>query len=100
MLNSKKQTPYPYNDKVIMETVENDVHFRVISNERGVFVDIRKYFNMKPTQKGVRMPVDSFDNIYKAYMNSEHDEMRLDEEDENEDLKLKQNKQNKSKLKK
>ena len=80
-MNGNKK-PYPYDDKILFEFVEEgDVHFQVLSNEKGTFVDIRKYFADKPSKKGIRIPVDVFERIYKTYMTSEYDKLK------NEDIK-------------
>lgn len=72
MSSLKKKSPYPYNDITNYEMVEEgDIHFRVISNEKGVYADIRKYFYGKPSQKGVRMPIEAFERMYKAYLKSD-----------------------------
>lgn len=84
MTSFKKKTSYPYNDKVILDYEEGDIHFRIITNERGMYVDIRKYFNARPTKRGVRMSIDCFDKMNKAYMESEHDSMEINEETEKE----------------
>lgn len=72
-----KKTPYPYNDTTMFEMLEEgDIHFRVISNEKGMFVDIRKFLFGKPSQKGIRVSVDSFERMYKAYMKSDYDQLK------------------------
>lgn len=77
MNNLKKKSAYPYNDQIVFElNEENDIRFRVINNEKGSFVDIRKFFNDKPSPKGIRMSVDVFERIYKAYMKSDYDKMK------------------------
>lgn len=79
---NKPKTPYPYNDKVIAEQVfTNDINFRVLKNEKGTFIDVRKYFYGRPSQKGVRIPLDDFEAMLRLFKDS-LDEMRLDEEKE------------------
>lgn len=73
--------PYPYDDKILYENIEGEnVHLRVLSNEKGVFVDVRKYFHDKPSRKGIRIPVETFESLYKTYMKSDYDKMK-DEDD-------------------
>ena len=52
---------YQLNDTIHAEMVfYGDVHSKVLSNERGMFIDIRKYAYGKPTRRGVRMPIEEF----------------------------------------
>ena len=79
MSNLKKKTQYPYNDQITFELIEEgDVHFRVITNEKGTFIDLRKFFYDKPSQKGVRLSTEVFERIWKAYKNED----KKDEESE------------------
>lgn len=78
-----KKTPYPYNDKITFESTENDVHLRVIENEKGSYIDIRKFFSGRPSTKGVRLPIDAFDRLIEAYQHADFEEKR-DETKENE----------------
>ena len=78
-----KKTPYPYNDKVTFESTENDVHLRVIENEKGSYIDIRKFFSGRPSTKGVRLPVDAFDRLIDAYQHADIEEKK-DDSKENE----------------
>lgn len=85
MSNSQlnKKTPYPYNDKITFETSENDVHLRIIENEKGTYIDFRKFFSGRPSTKGVRLPVESFDKIIDAYQNANVEDKK-EESKENE----------------
>ena len=75
MNNLKK--PYPYDDKILFENIEEgNVHLRVLSNEKGVFVDVRKYYDDKPSRKGIRMPIETFESLYKTYMKSDYDKLK------------------------
>lgn len=79
MNNLNKKTAYPYNDQTIFELVEEGhVHFRVITNEKGTFIDLRKFFYDKPSQKGIRLSTEAFERIWKAYKNED----KKDEESE------------------
>ena len=78
-----KKTPYPYNDKVTFETSENGVYLRVIENEKGTYIDLRKFFSGKPSTKGVRLTVDAFDKIIDAYQHADIEEKK-DDSKENE----------------
>ena len=84
-MNGNKK-PYPYDDKILFEIVEEgDIHLQVLSNEKGTFIDIRKYFSGKPSKKGIRIPVEIFERLYQAYMKSNYD--KLNEGDIKEDDK-------------
>lgn len=77
---NKPKTPYPYNDKVIAEQLfTGDVNFRILSNEKGSFIDLRRYFYGRPSQKGVRIPFDDFEGMIKLY-EAQRDELKLDED--------------------
>lgn len=77
----RRKKPYPYNDQVTFElNEEGDIRLRIISNEKGIYADLRKYYMDKPTQKGIRMPIEVFERIYKAYIKNESD--KKDEENE------------------
>ena len=55
---------YDLNDAIHTERVfYNDIRARLLSNERGMFMDIRKYTWGKPTRKGVRLPIDDFNQL-------------------------------------
>ena len=72
MNSLKKKTQYPYNDQITFELVEEgDVHFRVITNEKGTFIDLRKFFYDKPSQKGIRLSM-SKEDIKADNQNSSH----------------------------
>lgn len=76
---SSKKRSYPYNDQIRFEIIEEgNIHFRVISNEKGMFIDIRIFYseNDKPSPKGLRMPIEVFERIYKAYMKSDFDKIK------------------------
>ena len=61
-----KRFEYPYNDKELCRvTLSNDFVVRIISNEAGKFVDIRKYFNGNPTRKGVRLNVTTMYDVFR-----------------------------------
>lgn len=57
-LNKKE---YDIDDTVLRDiTLAGDIHFQLISNINGYFVDIRKYFKSYPTKKGIRMLASKF----------------------------------------
>lgn len=60
----QEKTEYLLNDQVIEERVfANDVRVREINNERGSYVDIRKYVFGKPTKKGIRVSKEEAKNM-------------------------------------
>lgn len=95
-----KKRNYPYNDKIQFEVIEEgNIHLRVISNEKGMFVDIRRFYSESgnPSPKGLRMPIDVFERIYKAYIKSDFDKMENKDIKEDDALKLKPDDDNGSK---
>jgi hypothetical protein len=83
----KKKKPYVYNDHILFEYIEEDIHLQVISNERGVYVDIRRFFDGRPSSRGIRMPVDVFERVYKGYAKSDYDVLQDNKENESENMK-------------
>lgn len=64
VFNKKTKREYAFNDVVHDEKIfTREVHARVITNENGTYVDVRKYFYGKPSQKGIRMTVDEFKSL-------------------------------------
>ena len=52
---------YQLNDAIHTErSFYGDTRARLLSNERGMFLDLRKYSWGKPTKRGVRLPIDDF----------------------------------------
>ena len=57
----KIRKEYPLNDAIHNERIfYGNIHTKLLSNERGMFMDIREYKMNKPTTKGVRMPIEEF----------------------------------------
>ena len=60
----KKKREYDLNDRLIMTIkTENNLRASIIENDKGKFVDIRKYYNDYPTKKGVRMDCALFKQV-------------------------------------
>lgn len=60
----KKKREYDLNDRLIMTIkTENNLRASIIENDKGKFVDIRKYYNDYPTKKGVRMDCTLFKQV-------------------------------------
>lgn len=52
---------YDLDDSIIRDIVlAGNIHFQLISNVNGYFVDIRKFFNGYPTKKGIRILASKF----------------------------------------
>ena len=61
----KKTKAYDLNDEEIQRIVmENDIVIKLISNDKGVFIDIRKHYKGYPTKKGIRFAAARLFNIY------------------------------------
>ena len=65
--STKKKKEYKYNDEIISERSVFDIKVRVIKNEKGNFVDLRRFFNGLPTKKGVRLPLKDYQDISKFF---------------------------------
>lgn len=63
-LNPKKQI---FNEDVLKEIyITDDIICRLISNDKGILVDIRKFYKGSPTQKGIRISAGKFVDVYRA----------------------------------
>lgn len=63
---------YDLNDEDL-KTVEigNEIKGKIIKNEHGIFIDIRKYnFNKFPTNKGIRLTKNQFIKLTYPIINS------------------------------
>ena len=55
-VNVTKKIEYLYNDEVEKEwKVEGYMRIRIITNEKGRYIDIRKYCRDFPTKRGIRL---------------------------------------------
>jgi hypothetical protein len=62
----KKRSNYDLNDEEIKTiTLDNDVVIKLIVNNKGVFVDFRKYYKGYPTKKGIRVIASKFRDVGK-----------------------------------
>lgn len=62
----KKTRKYDLNDEEIkVFTLDNDLVVKLISNNKGVFVDFRKYYKGYPTKKGIRLIASKFLEVSK-----------------------------------
>jgi hypothetical protein len=61
---TKRKPVYNLDDNIIkVVRADNDVHFKLLSNNKGVFIDIRRYNRGFPTQKGVRVYASVFKKV-------------------------------------
>lgn len=61
LLNLKRKSVYMEEDIIIKSIVlSNDVVVRFIANNRGYFIDFRKYYKGFPTKKGIRVLANKF----------------------------------------
>lgn len=52
---------YDLDDTIIRDiALAGNIHFQLISNVNGYFIDIRKFFNGYPTKKGIRILASKF----------------------------------------
>jgi hypothetical protein len=63
-VDKKRRPVYNLDDNIVkVIRADNDVHFKLLSNNKGVFVDIRRYNRGFPTQKGVRVYASVFRKV-------------------------------------
>lgn len=59
-----KKRDYDLNDKRIMSIqLDKNIKVCLIENEKGQYVDIRKYYNDFPTKKGIRIDAHVFKDV-------------------------------------
>lgn len=57
----KKTKTYDLDDKIFkIINVDGDIVIKLLENNKGVFVDIRKYYKGYPTKRGVRIIASKF----------------------------------------
>jgi hypothetical protein len=52
-------------DEIRKITLDGDIVVKLISNNKGVFVDFRKYYKGYPTKKGIRIAATKFKEVFK-----------------------------------
>lgn len=58
---SNNSKPYTLNDSIISKkVVGSNLHVKLLKNERGYFVDLRRYDFGKPSKYGVRLSARNF----------------------------------------
>ena len=50
-------------DELKVITLDNDLVVKLIANNKGVFVDFRKYYKGYPTKKGIRILATKFQEV-------------------------------------
>ena len=53
-------------DELKVITLDNDLVVKLIANNKGVFVDFRKYYKGYPTKKGIRILATKFQEVAKV----------------------------------
>lgn len=56
----KYDTPYPETTVTAETYVHGDIRAKLLKNRIGKFIDFRRYFQDRPTPKGVRIPIKPF----------------------------------------
>lgn len=56
----KFDTPYPETELIGETYVHSDIKAKLLKNEMGKFIDFRRYYQDRPTSKGIRMPIKPF----------------------------------------
>lgn len=64
---SGKNNDYAFDDQVHTKVeLDGDIVVKLLSNNKGVFVDIRKHYKGYPTKKGIRIYASYFKQLYEA----------------------------------
>lgn len=64
MLEKKVKRTYDLvDDELKVITLDNDLVVKLIANNKGVFVDFRKYYKGYPTKKGIRILATKFQEV-------------------------------------
>ena len=64
MLEKKVKRTYDLvDDELKVITLDNDLVVKLIANNKGVFVDFRKYYKGYPTKKGIRILATKFKEV-------------------------------------
>lgn len=59
-----KRRSYDLEDEEIKKvTLDNDIVVKLIANNKGIFVDVRKYYKGYPTKKGIRIIASKFKEL-------------------------------------
>ena len=58
-----KRTYDLVDDELKVVTLDNDLVAKLIANNKGVFVDFRKYYKGYPTKKGIRILATKFQEV-------------------------------------
>ena len=64
MLEKKTKRAYDLvDDELKIVTLDNDLVVKLIANNKGVFIDFRKYYKGYPTKKGIRILASKFQEV-------------------------------------
>ena len=69
-----KRTYDLVDDELKVVTLDNDLVAKLIANNKGVFVDFRKYYKGYPTKKGIRILATKFQEVSRV-MNDDIDRL-------------------------
>ena len=65
IVNNKRN--YDLNDKRLVSIqLEKNIKVCLLENEKGQYIDIRKYYNDFPTKKGIRIEVHTFKDVIES----------------------------------
>lgn len=70
MLGKKTKKNYDLvDDELKTVTLDNNLVVKLLANNKGVFVDFRKYYKGYPTKKGIRIIATKFLEVAKVLSN-------------------------------
>ena len=62
-----KKTEYDLHDKKLVSIqLEKNIQVCLLENEKGQYVDLRKYYNDFPTKKGIRIEAHAFKDVIES----------------------------------
>ena len=63
LLGKKTKNYDLVDDELKVVTLDNDIVVKLIANNKGIFVDFRKYYKGYPTKKGIRILATKFQSV-------------------------------------
>ena len=81
--NKTRRTYDLVDNEIKTITLDNDITVKLIANNKGVFVDFRKYYKGYPTKKGIRILASNFKKIWELLVDDIMNQVPGDLEDLN-----------------
>ena len=81
--NKTRRTYDLVDNEIKTITLDNDITVKLIANNKGVFVDFRKYYKGYPTKKGIRILASNLKKIWELLVDDIMNQVPGDLEDLN-----------------